>query len=424
MAAAALPIQGFLSYARKDDDEFGLVAPFTSKLRAFVLAKSGRPLDLFLDQLDIEWGAEWRDRLDVEVENALIFIPLLSANYLLSPHCRAEFLAFYSKAKIVGVTELLLPVLLFESPLFVPNSEDEVVQIAEARQWKLIEAAILAGPASPTYLTIMADLASSLLVSLAKAEATINVETSDEEDNPDEGDDDPGNNGDHRDPGGPDGSNGPPGMADLMVSLQDAIDRMTEAANLLGPAIERLGDAVGTVEPPGSDPTPREVQSWALRLAKEFTGPASEIEIGGKELFAAVSGVDLVVEGFRTFGAAAGGTQLGESVAEGLKGMFDQFGDMSEVENNLNDLLDSLRPAELISVPLRTSLAPARRGLTRVTDSLRIIQSWQAPGGTARNRLVNREGADPSAEGQRMPPRARQSATKRTQPKRKSRKGR
>lgn len=424
------PIQGFLSYARKDDDEFNIVGPFVSKLKAFVLAKSGRRLDLFLDQLDIEWGAKWRDRLDVEVENALIFIPLLSANYLLSDHCRAEFLAFYRKARVLGVTELLLPVLLFESPLFIPDSADEVVQIAEARQWKSLEAAILAGAASPTYITIMADLASSLLVSLAKAEATIVDEQSrrvDEEDvdgdGCDDDDDEPGHGG-GLGPEDPDSSDGPPGMAELMVDLQEAIDRMTEAANLLGPAIERLGSAMEAVEPLESDPPPRAVQGWALLLAKEFTEPAREIEAGGKSLFAAVSDVDTVIEGFRTFTAFADDSEMSGVVAEGLEGMFEQFGDMSEVEDSLNGLLDSLRSGELLSVPLRTALAPARRGLTRVTDSLRIIQSWQTPSEPARVRTTENGPASPSNDEPRRSPQPPRSPSKRTQPKRKTRKRR
>jgi len=427
--AEALPIQGFLSYSRKDDDEFHLVKPFISKLKALVLAKSGRPLNLFLDQIDIEWGAKWRDRLDVEVENALVFIPLLSANYLLSEHCRAEFLAFYRKAKVLGVTELLLPVLLFESPLFVPDSEDEVVQLSEERQWKLIEAAILAGPTSPTYITIMADLASSLLVSLAKAEAIINVERSkdvDEDDEPEPDDgagDDLGGPG-PSDSGGPDSSGGPPGMAELMVDLQDAIDRMTEAANLLGPAIERLGAAVGTAGPPEGDPSPRALQAWAMLLAKEFTEPAREVEAGGKALFAAVTDVDTVVEGFRSFSASATDSEFGDVVTENLQGMFDQFGDMSDVEDSLNDLLNSLRPGELISVPLRTALAPARRGLTRVTDSLRIIQSWQTSGASTRRRPTEQTAVRVPGDGSRVTPRPLPRPSKRTQPKRKSRKSR
>src|SRR5689334_16818015 len=111
--AEQVPIRAFLSYARADDEAFGMVDPLVSKLKALVKVKTGRSLDVFVDRDSIGWGENWRDRLAESVESATVFLPLLTATYLEREACREEFLAFHAKAKVLGVTELLLPVLVF-----------------------------------------------------------------------------------------------------------------------------------------------------------------------------------------------------------------------------------------------------------------------------------------------------------------------
>jgi hypothetical protein len=103
-----------------DDDGFHLVDPLRRKLQAFVKAKGGRALEIFIDRESIGWGENWRERITDSVECAPVFIPLLSANYLDSVPCRDEFLAFHARAEVLGVADLLIPILVFRSPLFGP----------------------------------------------------------------------------------------------------------------------------------------------------------------------------------------------------------------------------------------------------------------------------------------------------------------
>jgi hypothetical protein len=163
------PIRAFLSYARADDAEFHFVEPLVNKLKALVIAKSGRELDVFIDRETIGWGDDWRARLSQSVEAATIFIPLVTANYLSRPHCREEFLAFYNKANTVGATDLILPILPLRTSLVDPY-KDEIAHAVERRQYRLLEDPMLSGYESAAWLTAMAALATDLLDSLERAE--------------------------------------------------------------------------------------------------------------------------------------------------------------------------------------------------------------------------------------------------------------
>lgn len=369
--ADTLPIRAFLSYAHADDDEFGIVDPLTSKLKALVRAKSGRGLEIFVDRESIGWGTDWRKSISSSVENATIFIPLLSANYLDSDRCREEFLAFHSKAEVLGVTELLLPILIFKSPLFGPDNADEVAQISEALQYKCIETPLLAGFSSPEWLQCMRDLSESLISALDRAEAALAREVARAPTlAPSEGPsgEPPSNTADVEESG----------LAELMESLQTDTDRMNAAAERLSPALEQLGNAPTRVGALVDEPTPKQVQWWTMRLAHEIKLPAATLEEAGRELFDATKGLGETLYKLERLTEGLDLPEVSEPFVEGRRTLIASFGDLREVARNMDELLRSMRPAEVLSVPLRKALQPARRGLTAVGDSLRLIESWQS----------------------------------------------
>lgn len=381
MTTHAAPIRAFLSYARADDEEFGIVDPLVRKLKAFVKAKSGRTLEVFVDRDSIGWGEDWRDRLSESVEAATVFLPLLSATYLDREACREEFLAFHSKAEVLGVTELLLPILLFKSPLFGPESTDELVQLAERRQYRCIEDGLLSGYGSPKWLTATKDLADSLISALAKAETALEsggrpasartvrlalgASTPVGTDELPEDDEDDGL-----------------GLAELTLAMNETVEQMTAAAEPLAPAIEALGQAVQNHEFP-DDATPTQFKVWSLNLARSLQAPANSIEAHGKELFRGTKALDEVIDGIRTLAGQISDPELREPIETGLRKVVKEFGDLSEVESMMDSMLTSMEPAEVMSVPIRKALRPARRGLTSIRDSLRMILSWDLDSQTA-----------------------------------------
>jgi hypothetical protein len=358
----------FLSYSRADDAVYRMVRPFKELLGHLVYAKSGRKIKTFLDQDNIGWGEIWRDRLESEILSASVFIPLLSASYLDSENCRMEFNRFQTTATALGVKELLLPVVLLNAPaIFNENSTDDVVREAAARQWEVIEDAVLADAGSSAWKMTMARLADRFVAAYEAAEATL--AELDEADlaavspdglDPDDDDDDS------------------PGLTELIGSIETAINELTRTSQDMGPAIEALGIATTSSGTLREGQTVQQVQAWSLRTARAFKEPAERISEVGERMFNTTKELDVDMQRLRRIAVEL--LSVSPGVAANYDAMINQLAGLDAVSAQLNELLAKMKPAEYISVPLRKSLRPARRGLTRVTDSLHLIETWQTIG--------------------------------------------
>lgn len=355
----------FLSYARTDDAAFDMIKPFKDLLQTFVYLKSGRKISSFLDQENILWGQIWRERLNQEIRSAAVFIPLLSTSYLDSTACRMEYNKFQSAAEAAGVPELLLPVLVVNAPLvFNENSPDDLVRSAVEHQYELIEEAVLSDRRSAEWKQTMSRLADRFTESYQAAESKLasldnalaRAEISELEDDESELDE--------------------PGLTEVMESFQEHLQTMTAAVNDLNPAIESLGTAAGSVGELRDQPTPKETQIWALRAAKAFEAPSLELSDAGERLFAATKDLDGVVGRLRQIANDLADLGFDEVYRQTMSG----FSGLESVRSQMIALLDSMKPAEYMSIPIRKSLRPARRGLTRVTDSIQIIGTWPSLG--------------------------------------------
>ncbi|BDZ48642.1 hypothetical protein GCM10025867_08830 [Frondihabitans sucicola] len=357
----------FLSYAHADEDAYQMMSPFKELLGHFVYSKSGKKVRAFLDRDSLEWGEYWGERLDAEILAASVFIPLLSASYLDSDNCRLEFNRFQSKATDLGVRELLLPILVLDAPaIFNDQSTDDIVREARARQWEVIEEAVLTDPGSSEWKKTMSRLAARFVRSYQVAESHLATLSQTPPQNEEELI--PGANGDDDD------DLEAPGLADLFATFEQKTTALTQIAEEMGPAIEDLGNAAEAAGPLKDNPGVKDVQSWTFRSAQAFSAPAEKISSIGEQLFLATKDLDIDMREFRRIAQEApvelGFIETYNSMIEGLSGM-------GEVVGNLDSLLDSLKPVEYFSVALRKSLRPARRGVTRVTDSIRLIETWK-----------------------------------------------
>jgi hypothetical protein len=356
----------FLSYAHADEDAYHMMSPFKELLGHFVYSKSGKKVRAFLDRDSLEWGEYWGERLDAEILAASVFIPLLSASYLDSDNCRLEFNRFQSKATDLGVRELLLPILVLDAPaIFNDQSTDDIVREAKARQWEVIEEAVLTDPGSSEWKKTMSRLAARFVSSYQVAEAHLAtlsqspplskeelIAGADSDDDELEA----------------------PGLADLFARFEEKTTALAQIAEEMGPAIEDLGNAAEAAGPLKDNPGVKDVQAWTFRSAQAFSAPAEKISSIGEQLFLATKDLDTDMREFRRIAQDAP-AELGflgtyNSMIEGLVGIGEVIGD-------LDSLLDSLKPVEYFSVALRKSLRPARRGVTRVTDSIRLIETWK-----------------------------------------------
>lgn len=358
-------IRVFLSYSRTDDEAFDVIRPFKNLLSTFVHAKSGQRIATFLDQEDIEWGETWRTRLQTEILRASVFIPILSANYLQSQNCRDEFNLFSAAASDLGVNELLLPIMLLDAPaVFSETSTDDIVQAVLSRQYERLQDAVLSHPGSAEWKLTMSHLADrftsaheaaeAVLLTLKPADIHTNRDSSAEDALSDDQPDDDA-----------------PALAELSEQLQADMDEMGSVAMQLGPAIEALGNATTSVAQLRDDPTPKEVQAWSFRAATAIKDPSETLSALGEKLLQATRRTDATVVGMKHIAL-----ELPE-FRDTYIDMIGELDNLGDVKDSLGDLLESMKPIEYISIPLRQAIRPARRGLVRVTDALAIIDTWK-----------------------------------------------
>lgn len=366
-----VPIRVFISYARRDDEQFNFIQPFKEKLDALVTIKSGRSLSIFVDRHDIGWGEDWRARIADSVEAAVIFIPMVTAVYLSRPNCREEFIAFHSKASAVGVAELLLPVLPFSTVVVSPSSTDEIARIVESRQYKILEDGILNGYSSPQWMSRMAEIADSLIHAWTRASEKI-AEQAGVVGDPDDSIADSVPGGESPDENEDDDTD----LLELTSKLQVCAENMTEAAQALAADIEQLNLEAQSVSALKGTPSPKEAQVWTLTMARALQGPSAGIGKNGLRLYDVTRKMDIALVKLQQLALAANNEQIEGMITSGLRHLTEQFTSLDGVQAQLEGLLDSMKPAEMLSAPLRKSLRPARDGLTAVVDSLNLIAGW------------------------------------------------
>lgn len=155
---------GFWSYAHEDDVlDDGTILSLSHLIMEEYNLLSGEPLRLFVDRNDLAWGEEWRERIDSSLAETTFFIPVITPRYFTRPECRRELLEFAAKAKMLGVEELLLPILYIEMRGLSTDSADEAVALVARTQYVDWRKNRLLEPRSREYRVAVNALAQRLL---------------------------------------------------------------------------------------------------------------------------------------------------------------------------------------------------------------------------------------------------------------------
>lgn len=101
----------FLSYTRADDDaDNGVIARFAERLSTEVHVQLGKPFPIFSHQDSIEWGENWRNRVDKSLTTAALLIPVLTPSFFNSTACRNELKKFLERERELSRDDLVLPI--------------------------------------------------------------------------------------------------------------------------------------------------------------------------------------------------------------------------------------------------------------------------------------------------------------------------
>lgn len=103
----------FLSYVHDDDDYLkGGISWLREALESAVKANTGLDLKIFQDVEHIVPGEKWKNKLNIALESAQLFVPILTPRFFKSPFCRGEAYAFLDYEERADRDDLIIPIYL------------------------------------------------------------------------------------------------------------------------------------------------------------------------------------------------------------------------------------------------------------------------------------------------------------------------
>jgi PAS domain-containing protein len=372
---------GFWSYVHEDDrNSGGRILSLADRLTEAFDLLSVEPLTLFVDR-EIDWGSEWRKRIDKELQETTFFIPIITPHYFRSEACRKELLDFSRAARDFGVEQLILPI------YYVPVQElerdhltDEAMALVKSRQWVDLRDARLLDEADSEHRTVVNGLAERLLEIAEDIEGPSSSPLSG-------GEVVPKGYGPHPGPTIPSDSvdevdDEGAGVLELLAKGEEALPLWTETVeNLVG-----LLDQIGTLtQQEARDMNSRAAagnESFASRLgaanrfAQVLDQPADELVSVGSDYVSHVLDVDPAVR--TLIGLAEEDEEIrSESDLQSYFGGISEMVGASQVATaQLAELATVLEEPAKFSRELRKPARKMQGALRNIIDAQSIINEW------------------------------------------------
>ncbi len=365
-----MKLGGFWSYVHADDDaDFGRVADLAMDLVAQYEMITGESIELFLDRDSLEWGNEWKGKVDGSLSSVAFFIPVFTPRYFQSAECRRELRTFAQRAQALGVSELVLPLKYVDFPaLHEVEPADELVTLVKAFQWEDWTDVRFAKRTSAAYRQRVAGLAERLVRANAEAAQSLAAKVSSSNAAPDdtEGGDDPG----------------PPGVVDLIADAETAMPNWSQTVERLGAIIVNMGErmqaAQGDIEAAENRGKGFAGRLTVLRrLAQELSAPGDEVLRLSSDFVQELNAVD---GGVRAIAKISRAALADPEQAQDVRDFFGSVRDLSVAVHDglgsIEEMLQKMEPIEGMSRDLRPVLKKYRQGLTDMFESRSITDEW------------------------------------------------
>lgn len=106
----------FMSYVHSDD-KYGRLTEFRERLSDEVRVQIGEEFLIFQDRKDIQWGENWKKRIEEPLDDVTFLIPIITPSFFNSSACRDELQRFLDREKKLGRNDLVLPIYYVDCPL-------------------------------------------------------------------------------------------------------------------------------------------------------------------------------------------------------------------------------------------------------------------------------------------------------------------
>jgi hypothetical protein len=351
----------FVSYAHADNKLFDdAVKSLADDLKGFYVAKTGNDLSVFFDRESIGWGDDWRSQIDGELENAAIFMPVITMQYFNRPACRDELNAFNQSAKRLGAQYLILPVVIAGANAIRADHPIPEVAAIEALQFRNLEEAFLAGRGTPEWRRALSSLTDELISLISRAELAAPEPTSSDLSS-----------------GGPDGSLDDD--SDFLTSMTELGELTPVLTQEVEQVLSDLNEWTEVVTKNSSRVNPglsvQQMRAASIAIANQLKIPSERLHDSGVKLADTVEKADAVMNSIKDQISQMPSQEERESLKRLVIGAQGP-GDLREVVVNMAELLDSMVPVEVMSAPLRKALKPARIGITKIQDAVRVVDRW------------------------------------------------
>lgn len=348
----------FVSYAHADNKLFDdAVKSFAEDLKGFYVAKTGNDLTVFFDRESIGWGDDWRSQIDGELENAAIFMPIITMQYFNRPACRDELNAFNQSAKRLGSQYLILPVVITGADAIRADHPIPEVSAIEALQYRNLEEAFLSGRGASEWRRALSSLTDELISVISRAEFSapgVSLKGTPESDPLDDESD----------------------FLTSMTEMGELTSTLTKEAELV---MSDLGSWTEVVRvnseriKPGL--TPQEMRIVSISIAEQFRAPSERLHDSGVSLAGTVEKADAVMSSIMEQISRLPNEEEKESLKR-LVMSAEGPSDLREAATSMGELLESMVSVEVMSAPLRKSLKPARIGISKIQDAIRVVDRW------------------------------------------------
>jgi hypothetical protein len=287
-------------------------------------------------------------------------MPVITMQYFNRPACRDELNAFNQSAKRLGAQYLILPVVVAgANAIRADHPIPEVVAI-EALQYRNLEDVFLAGQGSPEWRRALGSLSDELISLISRAELAAPVAISRELSGV-----------------GLDGSPDDDGdfltsMAELEILNPALTQEVEQVLSDLGVWTEAVTENSSRVRP---GLTVQEMRAASIVIADQLRVPSKKLHDSGVQLAETVAKADAVMNSVKEQISQVPSEEEKETLKRMVWGV-QQPTNLNEAVSNMADLLNSMASVEVMSAPMRKSLKPARIGITKIQDAIRVVDRW------------------------------------------------
>lgn len=360
--------QGFWSYVHEDDAaDGGRIIRLAKDVVDQYEMLTGETICLFLDKVAIEWGDDWRNKIEENLASVAFFIPVLTPRYFMSPECRSELQVFARRATQLGIKELILPLLYVSVPaLDDENTKDDLAKIVRTFQWEDWRELRFKDPASEDYRGGVAQLAARLVEANRRAEQTDIADTARRLDKGiDESDDDS------------------PGLIDRVARAEEALPELSDTLEAITEQIELVGQGV---QEASSDMENTSTQRKgfahrlviAKRLARTLSEPSEKVWALSNDYASELHDFDVGIRAIIELAQAElkGHPESKQEVCKFFHALQALSATSSKSFDEIQQFIDAIAPVEKMSRDLRPRLRRLRQGLTIMIEARELTDNW------------------------------------------------